>query len=304
MSAILSDEATAQSILLERDYRSLLGISLLVWDHAITFQDEVTFIWPTFPSRSALNFIVLRYTMLLNHLIVLVAEIIVTIPVHLRFMANLSANFVPCSTVSTFNHIFQLLKFTVPSTYVWILISMRVYALYEKRKLILACLLGVAAIGVGIAVWSILAAQDGSTALDAHCISPGPSRSSAAVKAGAWEALLFADSVVFFLTLWRSYRFAQRTAGLAVIPLLKTIVRDGALYFGVMVFANAANVITFFVSTGDQGPLQGSLSTFSGCISVAMMCRMTLNLFKTSAEETTARDTETTELTLITRMED
>ncbi|KAH8826687.1 hypothetical protein DL96DRAFT_1603814 [Flagelloscypha sp. PMI_526] len=61
----------------------------------------------------------------------------------------------------------------------------------------------------------------------------------------------------------RSYRATQ------------VMLRDGAVYFLVMIVANAANVATFYT----LGPrLRGNLSTMASSISVTMTSRLILNL--------------------------
>jgi len=63
--------------------------------------------------------------------------------------------------------------------------------------------------------------------------------------------------------LWRSN---------AIINLL---IRDGAIYFVCMFFANLANILTYYIA----GPLlRGSLSTMATCMSVTLTSRLMLNL--------------------------
>ncbi|EPQ54297.1 hypothetical protein GLOTRDRAFT_94608 [Gloeophyllum trabeum ATCC 11539] len=50
--------------------------------------------------------------------------------------------------------------------------------------------------------------------------------------------------------------------------------RDGALYYGCMVLANAANILTYYPL------LKGALSIFANTISVTMMSRLILNLYR------------------------
>ncbi|KAK7457757.1 hypothetical protein VKT23_010096 [Stygiomarasmius scandens] len=57
--------------------------------------------------------------------------------------------------------------------------------------------------------------------------------------------------------------------------------RDGAIYYGVMVLVNLANMITYYTMGSN---MKGGLSTFASSISVTMMSRLMLNLHKTADE--------------------
>ncbi|KIK56437.1 hypothetical protein GYMLUDRAFT_247932 [Collybiopsis luxurians FD-317 M1] len=95
------------------------------------------------------------------------------------------------------------------------------------------------------------------------------------------------------MTLRRAYKTRNELRQLR-IPLVDIILRDGSLYFGIMAFANAINISTFYVSVNsiipsdyNSQPLQypfpymrGALSTFASSMSVTMMSRLMFNLHK------------------------
>ncbi|KAH8097005.1 hypothetical protein BXZ70DRAFT_1009332 [Cristinia sonorae] len=64
----------------------------------------------------------------------------------------------------------------------------------------------------------------------------------------AWECLFVFDLMIFSLTLYKSYNEASRNRLGSLNDLVYLIARDGAIYFAVMAIANAANVVTFYVS--------------------------------------------------------
>ncbi|KII92511.1 hypothetical protein PLICRDRAFT_172593 [Plicaturopsis crispa FD-325 SS-3] len=79
--------------------------------------------------------------------------------------------------------------------------------------------------------------------------------------AAPWEALLLWDIAVFGLTLART--LTSRTRDMLTrerLPLALLVLRDGALYFGVMALATLANVLTFYLS---PPLLKGFLSTLA-----------------------------------------
>ncbi|KAJ7917357.1 hypothetical protein B0H13DRAFT_2322457 [Mycena leptocephala] len=98
-------------------------------------------------------------------------------------------------------------------------------------------------------------------------------RSSAFRLAGAWEAQLVCDTMVFALTVRRAY--VQRTSPLYTGSLIQKMLTDGGMYFGIIVIANLANLLTFYI--GDI-LLSGFLSWFTTSLSVTLLSRLMLNL--------------------------
>ncbi|KAF8981991.1 hypothetical protein BDQ17DRAFT_1262543 [Cyathus striatus] len=76
----------------------------------------------------------------------------------------------------------------------------------------------------------------------------------------AWEALIAYDTTIFVFIVYRTWTTHRDYASRRIqIPLLNLILRDG-LYLQLMVLANLANVLTFYLC----GPyLRGALSTFA-----------------------------------------
>ncbi|ESK83388.1 hypothetical protein Moror_15639 [Moniliophthora roreri MCA 2997] len=93
---------------------------------------------------------------------------------------------------------------------------------------------------------------------------------------GIWLVLFVYDTVIFVLTAARTYQFwREGNIQLRRLNLFSLLFRDGAIYFTVMVLANLANILTFYLC----GPfMRGGLSMFVGCISATMLCRLMLNL--------------------------
>ncbi|KAF5318709.1 hypothetical protein D9619_010635 [Psilocybe cf. subviscida] len=119
------------------------------------------------------------------------------------------------------------------------------------------------------------------------------SRSSIRI-AGAWEALLVYDCIIFGLTIFKTWsaRHHHVITGIS-IPLTTLLLRDGAIYFAVLVFCNLLNILTFYVRIvllfpgisltplAFTGPfLRGELAAFATCMSIVMICRLMLNLHR------------------------
>jgi hypothetical protein len=77
------------------------------------------------------------------------------------------------------------------------------------------------------------------------------SQSSAGRLAIAWEALFALDSLIFGLTIWRTWvvrgRRMRHHTGSGSRDVLGVVMRDGAMYFGTMALVNLANLLTFYL---------------------------------------------------------
>ncbi|KAF8874529.1 hypothetical protein BD779DRAFT_1678678 [Infundibulicybe gibba] len=66
----------------------------------------------------------------------------------------------------------------------------------------------------------------------------------------AWAAMFAYDSIVFALTLIKTWRAARNIEIRARrLPMSTLLLRDGAIYFAVMALANLANILTFYART-------------------------------------------------------
>ncbi|KAF8957384.1 hypothetical protein BDZ97DRAFT_108688 [Flammula alnicola] len=253
--------STARDIRIH-DYLYVFAISLLYYDHAITSNQEIEYLWRRPKNRSSYWFFVNRY---------------------LAFFGNIAVSILGFTTLSSqvckrYSMFRQALLFA-NQVVVCILLTWRIYALYGRSMRILACMIGSGAIMVTISLWALFAQKTATSENGSGC-HVGVSNGTAIRLASAWEALFAYDSIIFTLTFLKTWR-AQRDHAITGIniPLLSLILRDGAIYFAVMALCNLANILTFYLA----GPfLRGSLSTFASSISVTMMSRLVLNLHRTA----------------------
>ncbi|KAJ7834347.1 hypothetical protein B0H14DRAFT_3871396 [Mycena olivaceomarginata] len=115
-------------------------------------------------------------------------------------------------------------------------LSLRVFAMYGLNRWVLACLLSATCVIASLGLWASIT--------------------------------LVCDIVVFALTVHRAY-LRRKT------PLYQRMATDGSMYFGLIVLANLANVLTFYL--GD-GLIAGFLSWFTTSLSVTLVSRLMLNL--------------------------
>ncbi|KAJ7762885.1 hypothetical protein B0H14DRAFT_3510768 [Mycena olivaceomarginata] len=93
----------------------------------------------------------------------------------------------------------------------------------------------------------------------------------------AWECLFAFDSIIFGLTVYNAYLTRRAVGPDQAMPIHQLMVRDGAIYFDAMSFANHTNITTLFIN---GRLLPGSLATFATCTSVAMVTHLLLDLYE------------------------
>jgi len=237
----------------------LAGLTILVYDHLLTLGTEVKHIWSSKLRPSTCWFLAVRYIGLAASLTILVF-----------YFGDLGHE-----SCLTMQWIWEVL-IVVQEVLVELSLGLRVFAMYGLNLWILTCLLGAGGLSASLALWAIV--KYGHPQM---LSAPGMSgchtsfqRISAIRLAGAWEAQIVCDTLVFALTVRRAYtqrRALPRYTG----TLVERMVTDGGMYFGIIVLANLANLLTFYF--GDV-LLSGFLSWFTTSLSMTLLCRLMLNL--------------------------
>ncbi|KAJ7175306.1 hypothetical protein C8R46DRAFT_1213790 [Mycena filopes] len=258
------------------------SFTVLVWDHAITFDDEVELIWKGKKGPIIYLFIFNRYFTPLGFMVNLFAYLSPTWTVEV----GVKPTFVPvgCNIVHPFillhrGSCTQFVKYegvtvALAVEVVGLMMLLRINALYPTRKWI-AGLLGVLlAVETGINIWLITRGEPvlHNRASGVHACSMvfDPVISSAA-SASAWYPLVY-DSIVFALTVNRTLpAIRKKEAG----SIIKKLLEDGLLYYGV-IFA-ITFVLTFMIVGAPPGT-KNICAQMEQLITVAMMSRITLSL--------------------------
>ncbi|KAF8876013.1 hypothetical protein BD779DRAFT_1561786 [Infundibulicybe gibba] len=124
--------------------------------------------------------------------------------------------------------------------------SLRVYALYGCSSRVLWSMVIIGTATIGVACWALFAGQTVIVSKQAFGCQIGLSYDVSRRLAIGWGALFACDSMVFTLTLVKTWWVGRndkiRTQQPSVITLL---LRDGAIYFAVMALSNLANILTF-----------------------------------------------------------
>ncbi|KAI0342269.1 hypothetical protein BDW22DRAFT_178335 [Trametopsis cervina] len=239
----------------------LAGLTVLYYDYLITFGEEYRHIWRNPRSGASILFLVNRYFAFLVS------------------SAGTFQNIIPqkCSRYS----FWRQLGVMATQVIVAAIQFLRIYALYGRNRRIATAVISVALTLIGVAAWAVTGQTSGISIAEGCQFSS--SKETAIHIAVAWEALFTFDSLIFILIAAKTYKERNSHGFTGRANLVSLIVRDGAMYFGVMVLAQGANVITYYVC---PPVLRGTLSTLSSDISVTMMSRLMLNLHRTAAQNT------------------
>ncbi|KAH8833108.1 hypothetical protein DL96DRAFT_1705132 [Flagelloscypha sp. PMI_526] len=155
-----------------------------------------------------------------------------------------------------------------------ITLAMRTYALYTCSRKVLAAIIVITIITLAAGGYSF--SPHGRTSNSGPNV--GISKELGIRYAVAWETLLFFEFTMFAFLMYRTVlevRRRKREPMQETVPILRLLIRDGALYFATMFFVSLANILTFYVG----GPhLKGFLSPMVSSLSATMISRLSLNL--------------------------
>ncbi|KAJ7839114.1 hypothetical protein B0H14DRAFT_2787710 [Mycena olivaceomarginata] len=182
-------------------------------------------------------------------------------------------NFCSCAKLSTVeNYVLVVQEFFIGCT-----LSLRVCAMYGFNRRVFVSLSIAAITTVAFGAWAIVGPKIFLETSVPGCHTVTPHDQSIRV-ALAWEAQLVCDILILGLTLRRAYTYHNHL-GLRSPSLLRTMFRDGAVYFGMIALVNLANIVMIY--SGDI-ITAGSLAWFACSISATMISRLMLNLHDAS----------------------
>ncbi|KAJ7258746.1 hypothetical protein B0H12DRAFT_1232192 [Mycena haematopus] len=241
----------------------LAGLVIIVYDHLLTLGAEVKYVWSTKLRPSTCWFLALRYIGLVANLTVAtwhfadlsleVCPIFAVAPRSFRFdLVALPQSCVKLQWAWMF--LIVLLETLVEAT-----LAIRVFAMYGLNKLILGVLLSATGFILGSGLFAIVdyGRDPGRHVVTGFsgCATTLP-RSAALLPAAVWEATLLCDILVFVLTVRRA--FMQRSSSLLYSgSLIQRMTTDGSMYFGIIILAILANVLSFYL--GDVRPTRRAL---------------------------------------------
>ncbi|KIK69794.1 hypothetical protein GYMLUDRAFT_524639 [Collybiopsis luxurians FD-317 M1] len=133
-----------------------------------------------------------------------------------------------CNSYQTFINVYTLIvELLVP-----ILLAMRVYAMYERSKKVLWTLWMSFGCLLPVVVWSVVESSLGTVLLSGLVCNRFFDEAKASVLAITWGCALAFDSLIFGLTIHKSFRATKLYSEMEIrIPLMNLMIRDGAIYF-------------------------------------------------------------------------
>ncbi|KAJ7848664.1 hypothetical protein B0H14DRAFT_893970 [Mycena olivaceomarginata] len=265
-SAIIS-AAQLQTELNVNVYFAIISLTILLYDYGLTVRDEIRGYWGTRTTWPSVLFYINRYGSMVGN----------SVPI---IMGNFwtTRNFDPhkvqtCRKVQTYHQYFSILA----QIFVAGLLIMRTYALYERSRRVLILTTGIAVAAVAVGAYILTSAKSSSVDfsgvyVDVGCASGLDEIESRRIGFG-WIGMLVFDIAIFSLTAWKALAHSREERGRG--GLFTILIRDGSIFFFVIVASNGGNILSFFYA----GPYtRGVATTFTNVISSVMVSRLMLNL--------------------------
>lgn len=258
-----TSDLVQQSVVYPTQYVVAVSLAILLYDYSLTFCNEVSWMWKGTNKLSAIPilFFIQRYFIILS----------VPALIFQYFWNSTDPN--RLSTCETLTKIHYGWIFVSQSIVAAILI-LRTHALYGHNKWVLGVLLTFALATTGSAVWALVAAPSiafRQTELPPMgCILPIPFNSIKSymptiILAGCIEVLVFA------LTLYKSVQVIKKENSI----VLRILLRDGALFFGIVSLSYIAVLVSFYVFDDHS---RGNLATLATSLYSTLISRLILNL--------------------------
>ncbi|KAJ7162803.1 hypothetical protein C8R43DRAFT_1123476 [Mycena crocata] len=273
----MSSTVELQQQLNSNYYFNLISFTLLFYDYFLTLEWEVSRYWGTALAAPNFLFYLNRYGTLFGTIPVVVQYFWTTSSTPQKIAVfhgpYLMGMCLRCGHLHSYHQYFAVATQII----IGVMLILRTYALYERNRRVLALMVCVAAGVIAVGVWSVLSGPGAKTGdegtnlgLYIGCSSSVSSSQTLGLVA-AWAGMGVFDCTIFFLTLYKALS-RRRSSG---IELLAVLLRDGSIYFGVIVMSNLANILTFLRG----GPYtRGMPTTFTNVISSIMISRLMLNL--------------------------
>jgi len=266
------------------NYFGFASYTILIWDHAITFGDEVRYIWK---GRKKTTLIIILF--LINRYLT-----------PLNFILNLFAYLSPVWNPTLCSHFvrYEGSTIVVALGITALMMMIRVTAIYSGSRLVLGVMISVFLVEMGVMAWLLSGAHAVVHEKGIHgCSMVFSSDIGFWPSASAWLPLLY-DTIVLVLTLSRTLysikglREVARASssgggggrggfrgygGGAGGSISRILLKDGILYFSVIFVANF--VLTVMILKAPPG-IQNICAQFEQLITVTMISRITISLRK------------------------
>ncbi|OCB86876.1 hypothetical protein A7U60_g6049 [Sanghuangporus baumii] len=178
---------------------------------------------------------------------------------------------------------------TITQFFVVVLLIMRVYAFYQRKAWTLWVTIPLGTVAIGISAWSLAQVRTinlsfGPQNLFRACV-PAELQTRVVFKASWFISGTF-DTLIFVLTVYKTWSLCRehRQIGLQS-KLSRLLMRDGAMYYGILAITNLVNVVFFLTDENtffEQSA--GSNSVLSHTLTSTLLSRLVLNLREAGAK--------------------
>ncbi|TDL23327.1 hypothetical protein BD410DRAFT_787674 [Rickenella mellea] len=254
--AVPQSTISAYNELIATNYVGVASYTFLIYDHILTFGDEVEYIWKGHKGPIIYLFFVNRYFF------------------DLAFILNLNAYLNPAFTPDVCRRFvrFEGSCVLIGLGLAGLMMMFRVNALYGGQRIVLAMLGVLWLTMVGVFSWLLAGGQPVIHPAGIHGCSLIFSESLGSVATLSSALPLIFDSAVLMLTLRRTAGlFKSRMAG----HIVRILVRDGILYYSVIFTCNL--VLTIMIATAPPGN-RNIMGQLTQLMTVTMMSRITIHL--------------------------
>ncbi|KAJ7751542.1 hypothetical protein DFH07DRAFT_826351 [Mycena maculata] len=243
-------------------YVSITSFTILFYEYLLTLDQEILTYWGTGLTWATVLFYLNRYMSLVGSLPIVLESF---------WNTNNLNKLQACHILRTYHQYYAI----AAQAFVAAILIMRTYALYERNRRLLFSMLAVAAAAAITGACLIFSGKGDSDALEKLLVEVGCASgleiSSSRRLGYAWTGMLVFDSMIFVLTALKALAASRAQRG----GLIFLLIRDGSLYFLVMVASNCGNILSFMYA----GPyVRGVGTTFTNVISSIMISRLMLNL--------------------------
>ncbi|KIM39719.1 hypothetical protein M413DRAFT_446623 [Hebeloma cylindrosporum] len=262
MSDALSHIASVEQQQLVNKYVGVASFVILYYDYFLTLPLECSRYWSSPRITWASTFFYLnRYLSVLGHFPVIFQQF---------WISSDPDRISVCMRLTSFHQYLAL----VIQVIVGALLLMRTYALYNCRLAVLLglCILSMAFISY--AVWRVMSVQTFEYSVKdlplTGCHLPISQHSSQAL-ASVWTVMFSFDVLIFFMTLYKSLT-CKRDGNSTILHVM---LRDGTIYFGVMMVACVSVILSFRMFLPYE---RGLTTTLTNSLSSTMVSRLMLNI--------------------------
>ncbi|KAF8509967.1 hypothetical protein JB92DRAFT_2942857 [Gautieria morchelliformis] len=250
--------ATEFQELVNTNYIGIAGLAILLYDHLITFDVEIKYIWRGSKKPVIWLFLINRYLTPLGFV------------VNINAYTSSAWNDETCRHFVVYEGIMGFVGVAIAS----LMMAFRVVAVYHGNRHVLALISFLFLAMVGINIWLLTTTGPVIHPRIHGCsmlFGQGSHHVGGWVSATAWSPLVYDTAVVILIVLRTQYIVRSKVAGRVVTILI----RDGLLYFSVIVAVNL--VLAVMIVRAPDG-IKNICAQFQLLMTVTMMSRITLSL--------------------------